>query len=72
MFDLVLVVLLHVFALAVLLCCNTLLRSTHFGSIRSQVKLQFFGFVLFSCKFFCKIRIVPLLFVFDKYYPIMY
>jgi len=26
---------------------------------------------LFSSKIFCKIEIVPLLFVFDKYYPIM-
>jgi len=45
--------------------CSEFLSSTY-ASKQHRSK------ALFSSKNFCKIGIVPLLFVFDKYYPIMY
>jgi len=39
---------------------------------RPLISIEKYTMVLFSSNFFCKIGIVSLSFVFDKYYPNMY
>ena len=51
---------------------NVPVLKKNYYHLHKNVPYRLQPLALFSSKIFCKIEIVPLSFVFDKYYPIMY